>query len=323
MLTRPLQRCLSAFLLSFCAAALGQSPPSALAPLSIFISSPPGTPGDSAARILSGPLGAELGRPVVVENRPGAIGTIAMAAVARGRPDGSVLGVLGLQAVVAQHLLTAMPYDTLRDLAPVGQISSVSNVLVVRADSPLAKLDDVLAASRQRQLSYASGGNGTPAHLAAELFKQSLRLDLQHVPFSGALAGVNAVIGGHVDLMFATVPAVLGLIKSGRLRPLAISAASRSPALPEVPTLAELGHAGLAVRDWHGLVAPSQTPPEVLATIGSALQKVLAATAVRERLAAAGLESTWTLGPDEFSTLIRSESIRWAEVVRSARIKID
>ncbi len=323
MLIRSLQRCFSALLLSFGAVAFGQAPSSASAPLAIYVGSPPGTPGDSAARILSGPLGAELGRPVVVENRPGAIGTIALAAVARGRPDGSVLGVLGLQAVVAQHLLTAMPYDTLRDLAPVGQVSSVSNVLVVKADGPLAKLDDVLAASRQRQLSYASGGNGTPAHLAADLFRQSLRLDLQHVPFTGAVAGVNAVIGGHVDLMFATAPAVLGAINSGKLRPLAVSAASRIPALPDVPTLAELGHAGLSVRDWHGLVAPFQTPPEVLAAIGTALQKVLATPAVREKLAAAGLESSRTVGPDEFRTLIRTESTRWADVVRSAGIKID
>jgi tripartite-type tricarboxylate transporter receptor subunit TctC len=314
---------LCAFLMALGPAALAQAPAADVSPLVIFIGSPPGTPGDAVARIIGGPLGVELGRPVVVENRPGAIGTIAMAAVARGRPDGSVLGILGLQAVVAQHLLPAMPYDTLRDLAPVRQVSSVSNVLVVRGDGPLATLEDVLAASRKGGLTYASGGNGTPAHLAAELFRQSLHLEMLHVPFTGAVAGVAAVMGGHVDMMFSTAPAALGPLKSGKLRALAVSAAARIPALSEVPTLAELGHAGLSVRDWHGLVAPAQTPPEVVAKIGAAVDKVLAAPAVSERLAQAGLESTRAVGSEGLELLIRTESKRWADVVKSANIKAD
>jgi tripartite-type tricarboxylate transporter receptor subunit TctC len=312
-----------ALLLCLAAASSAQSPAPDAAPLVILIGSPPGTPGDTAARVISAPLAVELGRPVVVENRPGAIGTIAMAAVARGRPDGSVLGILGLQAVVAQHLLPAMPYDTVRDLAPVRQLSSVSNVLVVRSDGPFATLDDVLAASRKDALDYASGGNGTPAHLAAELFRQSLGLRLVHVPFAGAVAGVAAVIGGHVHMMFSTAPAALGPIKSGKLRALAVSSAARIPVLPDVPTFAELGHADVSVRDWHALVAPAQTPPEMLARIGAAVDKVLASPAVNERLAAAGLESTRVAGTQGLAMLIRTESQRWAEVIKNARIKAD
>ena len=323
MITARLPYWLCALLMALSATAVAQTPTADVSPLVIFIGSPPGTPGDTVARIIASPLGVELGRPVVVENRPGAIGTVAVAAVARGRPDGSVLGILGLQAVVAQHLLPTIPYDTLRDLAPVRQVSSVSNVLVVRGDGPLATLDDLLAASRRGNLTYASGGNGTPAHLAAELFRQSLHLQMLHVPFTGAVAGVTAVMGGHVDMMFSTAPAALGPLKSGKLRALAVSAASRIPTLPEVPTLAELGHAGLNVRDWHGLVAPGQTPSELIAKIGAAVDKVLATPAVGERLAQAGLESTRAVGSEGLELLIRTESQRWAEVVKGANIKAD
>jgi tripartite-type tricarboxylate transporter receptor subunit TctC len=166
--------------------------PAPSGPLLIVTGAAAGTPGDVVARAISGPLAAELGQPVVVENRPGAIGTVAIAAVARAKPDGQLIGIFGLPAAVAPALLHSVPYDSAHDLAPVRQISAVTNVLVVRADGPFATLGALVAAARTAPLTYASGGNGTPAHLAGELFAQTLGLQLQHVPFNGAVAGVTA-----------------------------------------------------------------------------------------------------------------------------------
>jgi tripartite-type tricarboxylate transporter receptor subunit TctC len=292
------------------------------APLVILVGGPPGTPGDIVARAISGPLAIELGQPVVVENRPGAAGTVAMAALARGRGDGQTLGVLGLQSAVAPSLLKTMPYDTARELVPVRQRSSVSNVLVVRPDGPFGSLADVLVAGRGDSLTYASGGNGTPAHLAAELFRQETGLKLQHVPFNGAVAGVTALLGGHVQLMFATTPSVLPLIRSGKLRALATSAAQRLPGLPELPTLAESGLPAVTVRDWHGLVAPAGTAPQRIEQLSSAVAKALATEAVQQRLAAAGLEPAMASGPAEFRTLVASEMARWAVIVGRASISM-
>lgn len=317
---RRLAACLSALA---CTLALAQPTASpSTAPLVILVGGPPGTPGDVVARALSTPLGLELGQPVVVENRPGAAGTVALAAVARARPDGNTLGVLALQSAVAPALVKTMPYDTAGDLLPVRQLTSVSNLLVVRAESPWASLDDVLKAGREGSLTYASGGNGTPAHLAGELFGHEARVRLQHVPFSGAVAGVTAVLGGHVQMMFATTPAAAPLVQSGRLRALAVTSPERLPIAPTLRTLAESGLAAATVQDWHGLVAPAGTSPERVAQIDAAASRVLASDAVRQRLAAAGLDVVNRSGPTDFRNWVRAEMERWGVVVRRAGITL-
>lgn len=289
----------------------------------LITGAPPGTPGDVAARAIIDPLALRLGQPVVVENRAGAINTIALAAVARAEPDGHTLGVLGMPSTVAPSLLPTMPYDTARDLAPVRQLSWVSNVLVVRPSSPATSVADLVAAARARPgaMTYASGGNGTPAHLAAALFSQSAGVELRHVPYKGVVAGVAAVMGEQVDLMIAVAPAVLGQIRGGKLRPLATPAPARMSALPDVPTLAELGFA-VDVRDWHGIVAPAGTPTPVIARIEAALGEVLARADVKERLARVGLEPAES-GADAFGVLIRTELQKWRRVVTDAGIKPD
>jgi tripartite-type tricarboxylate transporter receptor subunit TctC len=314
-----------AFSMLFCAwvaAAAQPTAPSPSTPLLIVTGAAAGTPGDVVARAIGGPLSAELGQPVVVENRPGAIGTVAIAAVARARPDGQLLGIFGLPAAVAPALLNTVPYDSARDLAPVRQLSAVTNVLVVRADAPFTMVDDLVAAARKGPLTYASGGNGTPAHLAGELFAQTLGLPLQHVPFNGAVAGVTAVAGGHVQFMFASSPSVLALVKAGRLRALATTGDHRIAGLPEVPTMAEGGLPAVTVRDWHGVVAPAGTPPAVLERLSAALGKVLAMETVQQRLAAAGLEPVAASGPAEFRGFMVQEMDRWFKVIRTARITV-
>lgn len=319
-----MKRCL-AVLLSMLACTLAAAQPAtgaSAAPLVILVGGPPGTPGDVVARAISVPLGVELGQPVVVENRPGAAGTVALSAVARARADGNLLGVLALQPAVAPALIKSLSYDTARDLLPVRQLSSVNNLLVVRADSPWFSLDDLLKAGRAGMLTYASGGNGTPAHLAAELFANESQVRLQHVPFGGAVAGVNAVLGGHVQMMFATTPAVAGLVQAGKLRALAATSPQRLPLAPEVATLTERGLAAATVRDWHGLVAPAGTPRERIAQVAAAVGRVLASEAVRQRLLAAGLEPVASSGPAEFGEWVASETARWGELVQRAGISL-
>ena len=313
-------------LLGFVAVASGHAQPSAEpltpVPLMLIVGGPPGTPGDLLARTLSGPLAAELGQPVVVENRPGAAGTVALASLVRARPDGNILGTFALQSAAAPALLRTLPYDPLRDLASVRQLTTVANLLVVHADSPLRSIADVLASARAGTLAYASGGNGTPAHLAAELFAQEGGVRLQHVPFNGPVAGLTALAGGHVQLMFATAPAAAPLLQSGKVRALATTSPVRLPAHPAVPTLAESGLAGATVRDWHGLVAPAGTPRVRVEQVAAALARVLAQDSVRQRLTGAGMEPVVTSSPDEFRDWTAAEMERWRAVIQRAGISM-
>lgn len=292
-------------------------------PIRAITGAPPGSPGDVAARIVTEPLGALLGQPVVLEHRVGGMNTIALGALVNSNPDGYTLGVMTMPWTVSPHLLPKASRDLMRDLAPVRQLAWVSNVLVVRASAPFASVRDLVAAAKARphELTFASGGNSTPAHLSGELLRLSAGIDMRHVPFKGAVAGVTAVMGEQVDMMFAIAPAVLPHIRAGRLRALATPAPSRLPALPEVPTLAELGYA-VDVRDWTGIVAPAGTPGPVIARIESALAAVLAQKEVKERLASAGFESA-AAGPEAFGALIRAELRKWGGVVTAAGIKPD
>jgi tripartite-type tricarboxylate transporter receptor subunit TctC len=292
-------------------------------PVRIITGAPPGTPGDVSVRIMAEPLASALGHPVVVENRPGAIGTIGLGAVAKAPADGFTLGTFTMPSTVAQSLLHKMPYDTVSAFAAVRQLTWVSNVLVVRSAAPFSSVAELVSAAKARpqQLTFASGGNGTPAHVAAELFRLSAGIEMRHVPFNGAVAGVAGVMGDQVDMMFAIAPAVLGHIRSGKLRALATPAPSRIPALPDLPTLVELGYV-VDVRDWTGIVAPAATPKTVVARLDAALGAVLAQKEVKDRLAAAGFEPAES-GADAFAVLIRSEVQKWARVVSEAGIKPD
>ncbi|VTU19720.1 Argininosuccinate lyase [Variovorax sp. RA8] len=300
------------------AAAQTGSPPH----MTIIVGGPPGTPGDIVARVLSDPLGKELGQPIVVENRPGAAGSIALGAVRRATADGNTLGVFALQSTVAAHTVKSLPYDTARDLAPVRQISTVANVLVVRSEGTAVEFADLLRRDPQSRLAYASGGTGTPSHLAAELFAQHVKTQIRHVPFNGPIAALTALAGGHVDAMFATAPASLPLIKGGKLRPLAVTSPQRLPTLPDVPTLVELGYADASLVDWHGLVAPAGTPPERIEQISTAIGKVLADESVRQRLQSAGVQPVGASGPPAFRSFVDDETRRWTEVLRRGGISL-
>lgn len=314
---------LSAALVVFAAAA--DSPTYPAKPVRIIVNSTPGSPPDIVARIVGERLGPALGQPVVVENRPGGIGTIALAAVARAEPDGYTLGTISPPHTVAPSLLTQMPYDTVRDLAPVTQINQAWYLLVVGSGSPVRSLSELLAAAKAQpgRLTYASPGNGTPSHLAAELFKLQAKIDLGHVPYKGGPASMAALLGKQVELTFATASSSGPSLRSGKLRALATTGPARMPGFPEVPTLAELGFTGFDVRDWQGLVVPARTPKPVIERLAAEAAKVLEQPETRERLASIGMEPVSDSGPEAFGALIQAELARWAKVVREAGIRAD
>ena len=294
-------------------------------PIRVVVNSPPGGAPDVVARIIGERLAPALGQPIVVENRTGASGTIALAAVAKAGADGYTLGAMSPLQTVAPSLLPQVPYDTARDLAPVRQTTQASLILVVRSGSSLRSLPELVAAAKAQpgRLTYASGGNGTPLHLAAEVFKLRAGVDIHHVPYKGAVAAVAALLGEQVDLVITTAVTVGAPIRSGRLRAIATTGPVRMADFPEVPTLAGLGLTGFDVRDWQGLVVPAKTPRPVIDRLAAELAKVLEQPEIKQRLAGIGMEPVADSSPEAFDALIQSELARWAKVVRDAGIRID
>jgi tripartite-type tricarboxylate transporter receptor subunit TctC len=294
-------------------------------PIRLLVSGAPGTPPDTLARIVAEPLSAALGKPVLVENRPGASGVLAMGTLARSAPDGYTLATIGLPQIVAPRLMAEMPYDTVRDFAPVIQLTWSANVLVVHEASPLKDVAEFIAQAKARPgaLTYASGGNGTPSHLASELLKRHAGIDVRHVPYKGIPAGLAAVMGEQVDMAFAGVATALPLVRSGRLRALATAGAERLPALPDVPTIAEVGFPGFQQNEWYGVVAPAGTPPRVIDRLAAELARIVAQADVQARLTHVGLYPVEKSGPEALGALIRAELPRWRAIVREAGIKAE
>jgi tripartite-type tricarboxylate transporter receptor subunit TctC len=294
-------------------------------PIRLIVSGAAGTPPDALARIVAEPLSAALGKPVMVDNRPGGSGILAMGMLAKAAPDGHTLATIGLPQIVAPSLMAELPYDTLRDFAPVIQLAWSANVLVVGTASSLRGLSDfvTLAKAKPGALTYASGGNGTPSHLASELLKRHAGIDVRHVPYKGIPAGLAAVMGDQVDIAFAGIATALPLVRSGRLRALATAGAQRLPALPDVPTIAEVGFPGFQQNEWYGVVAPAGTPPEVIARLAADLARIVTRADVHARLTHVGLYPVEKSGPEALGALIRTELPRWRAIVREAGIKAE
>ena len=256
-------------------------------PIRMIVSSAPGSPPDVVARIFGERLVAALGQPVVVENRPGAIGTIGLNAVAKATPDGYTFGIISLPNLLAPTLLPNVPFDMVADLTPVIQTNWESHLLVVRASSPWKSVKDLIAHAKSQpgRITFASGGNGTPAHLSGEFFKKHTGIDIRHVPFKGSVQGVSAIVGEQVDMMFGATPAASPHIQSGRLRALATPAPNRLSAFPDVQTMLELGFAGVEIRGWQGVVAPAAVPKAVIARLASEVAKITALPDIKARLA--------------------------------------
>ncbi len=266
-----------------------------------------------------------VGQPLLMENRPGAGGNIGSDYVAKSPADGYTLliGTIGTHAINAS-VYAKMPYDVIKDFTPVVLLATMTNVAVVNPATPVKSIQEFIdyAKARAGKLNFGSPGNGSSAHLTGELFKQVTGISMQHVPYKGSAPALMDLIAGRIDIMFDNIPLPLPHIKAGKLRALAVTAAQRSPSLPDVPTLAEAGVPGFDVSSWYGIYAPAGLPQDMLAKLNAAFNEALRTPEIRERLASQG----WTVvggTPEQFSAHTQAELERWARVVKSANVRID
>ena len=289
------------------------------------IAFPPGGASDVLARQLGPRLAEGLGQQLIYDNRPGAGGNLAGEIVAKSPPDGYTM-LMGNNAILATNasLYKNMSFDPVKDLAPVVLAASQPNILVVHPSLPVKSVKEFVAFVRARpgQLSYASSGSGLAAHLAGELFKTMTGTSMVHIPYKGAGPALIDTLAGHCEVMFATSLSVQPHLKSGRLRPLAVTTAKRSQSIPDLPTIAEAGVPGFEATSWHGIVVPAGTPQAVITRLNGEINKVLQAPDVRERLTAQGAE---VIGgtPQQFADYIKAEIPKWAKVIRDSGARAD
>jgi tripartite-type tricarboxylate transporter receptor subunit TctC len=307
----------------FHAQAQAQAPAWPSRPVRIIVPSAAGGPWDPIARYLAERFASEFGQPFVVENRSGATGMIGMDAVAKAS-DGHTLGVMFLPHALMPALFASVPFDLARDIVPIGQTHWTFNVLVTHPSLPAQDMAALvkLVRSRPGKLTFASGGNGSPAHVMGEYFKQMTGSYILHLPYRGPLPALQDLIGGQTDMMFASAAAAIPHVQSGRLRALAVTSPERLGALPAIPTFAEAGFPRFDVRDWSGLVAPQSLPKTAIARINAAMRQALAEPEAVERFARMGLY-VQTGTPEAFGAFVQRETVRWGEIVKTAGVKIE
>jgi tripartite-type tricarboxylate transporter receptor subunit TctC len=294
-------------------------------PVRFVIGFTPGGPSDILARALGQKLRERWGQQVVVENRPGAGGNLAAEAVAKSAPDGYTW-LLGNNSILAtnQSLYRKLPYDPVKDFAPVALVAVQPNILVVHPEVKASSVQELISLAKQDpgKLNYASSGAGAAAHLAGELFKSMAGVDIVHVPYKGAQPALTDLIAGQVQLMFATSASVIPYMKAGRLRALAVTTPQRSPSVPELPTVSEAGLAGFEATTWHGVVVPSAVPTALVQKLNQDINAVLKEKDLSERLAGLGAE-VLTGSPRDFADYIAREIPKWSKVVRDSGAKAD
>jgi tripartite-type tricarboxylate transporter receptor subunit TctC len=293
-------------------------------PVRMIVAVPPGGPADTLARLVGPGLSEALGQTVVIDNRPGANGIIAYETTARATPDGYTFTAVAAGVAINPSLYRNVPYDPVRDFAPITLGITVPNILIVHPGVKAASVQELLAQARARpgQMTFASAGNGTSGHLALELFRQTTGINVIHVPYKGGGPALADLVGGQVQALFSIALAATPQIKAGRVRALAITSAKRSPVAPELPTVAEVGLPGFEVVGWFGWLAPAKTPRAIVNRLHTEIVKVLGRPDIRERLLS---QSTEPVGntPAEFAAFIRSEHAKWGKVIRDANVRVD
>ena len=311
------------FAIATAVAAVGAEYPSR--PIRLIVPQAPGSATDTIARMVAAELTPRLGQQVIVDDHPGGALMIGMEMVAHAVADGYTIGFAPMGAlVISPNLLGKPPFDVNRDFAMVSMIAFNQMLLASNLDLPVKSIRDLIAYAKANpgKLSNASSGNGSPGHVGMELFKLMTATQIVHIPYKGGAAGISDVIAGRVELMMESLGSIMPHVKAGRVRALGVSGAQRSPALPEVPTIAESGVRGFEAITWSGIVAPAGVPKEVITRLNAEINHALAEPALRQRLAAIGAEPAGGT-PEEFANFVRSEYAKWGDVVRRSSAKND
>ncbi len=294
-------------------------------PIRIVVPFSPGGVADNSARVVADSLGARLGQQVLVENRPGASGNIGTQAVAQAAPDGYTL-LLGFDGtmVINPHVFPKIPFDTLKDFAPVTKLGDATLILVAHPSVPAKNLAEFIAHAKARAgpFAYGTSGTGGTPHLAGELLKLRTGIALEHVPYKGGGQAITDAVGGQIPLVFTAIATAQQYVRAGRLVGLGVPGATRSAALPDVPTFAESGLPGFDVSSWTGIFAPASTPRPVIDKLQRELAAVLRTAFVRERYAVLGIEPVGN-SPQEFGDQVRADLARWEKVVRAANVRLE
>jgi tripartite-type tricarboxylate transporter receptor subunit TctC len=318
---RTVSRVLCAALLSACAnAALAQTYP--VKPVRVVVASSAGGGTDIVARIIAPELSKRLGQQVVIDNRPGAGNMIGIEIAAKSPPDGYTL-LMGVSTLaINSALYKKVPYDPVKDFAPITQVISSASLIVVHPSVPVKTVKELLAFARARpgQMNYASAGTGTYPHMTMELFLSMGKLKMVHIPYKGTGPAMIDMLAGHTSVMAATILTGMPQIRAGRLRPLGISSAARSAVVPEIPTIAEAGLPGFESVQWYGLLAPAQTPKEIVTRLHAEMTRILQQPDIKERFAGDGADPVGNT-PEQFARYIQTELVKWAKVAREAGIK--
>jgi tripartite-type tricarboxylate transporter receptor subunit TctC len=294
-------------------------------PIKLLVPLAAGSTADILSRTIGAELARETGQGVVVENKAGAGGTIAMAELARSAPDGYTIAFASQGTLVFNQALYSKPgYDSLKDFAPIVLVGGVSNVMIVPPGSPSKTVMDVIAAAKAKPgMTFSSGGSGTSHHLSGVLFGQLTGTQLTHVPYKGAPQGILAVMTGEVDMGFYNTPTVITQIRENKLKALAVTSLGKSDLLPQLPTLDASGVKAYEVNTWFGFVAPAGTPPDVVTKLHATIVKILALPAIREKLAAQGFDLAPTQPPAYFSTVIKDDLAKWPAIIKASGAKVD
>ncbi len=291
-------------------------------PLRLIVPYPPGPGVDLIARTVSTQLTQTLSQQIVVDNRPGAGSVIGVDLAAKSPPDGNTLLFVNLAYAINAAMMTKLPYDSLRDLAPVTVVATQPHILVVNPAVPVKSVRDLIALAKSKpgEVTYASAGNGTGPQLVAEMFSNAMGVRMNHIPYKGANPALTDVVGGHAQMMFATLVSALPHVQSGRLRAVAVTSAKRAPHVPSVPTMIESGVPNFEAVGWYMVLVPARTPAPIMARLQAAVADALSQPSVRERLTGDGAEVVASK-PEEAKRFLETEVRRWGAVVKAAGLK--